>query len=431
MNLIKDYESALTWMNQQKSSVTRQGLEKIYYALSLLGNPHQSLTTIHIGGTNGKGSTTAFLKSLFQTHGIKTGTFTSPHISRFNERITFNGKDISDQEVIDLVNQLIPINEQMAQSPYSRLGFFELYTVMMFVYFARVQPDVCLIEVGLGGRFDSTNVIKSPYTVITSIGLDHTEKLGSSLEAIASQKAGIIHEQSQVYLGEMADSARAVIEDHAQKVGAVINQVDKASFIRSSIGQGTRFLWHDTAYEIPLLGQHQLNNVSLALSVFCQWMQDKGYPIDSDKIKLALNQTFWPGRLEKISDQPFILLDGAHNLQGIEALGKAIQEYFDDRPIHLFYAGLSRKNQKDQVAYLFQLDLASLTFTSFNHPQAMTVEDFRLLMEDQVAPDYELHFETDWTKILNNLSKDKTYLVTGSLYFIAQVRDYILARKNG
>ncbi|HFI0462751.1 TPA: folylpolyglutamate synthase/dihydrofolate synthase family protein [Streptococcus suis] len=427
MKHIHTYDQALAWIDAQKSLVSRTSLDKIYYALEYLGNPHLSLTTIHIGGTNGKGSTTTYLKEMLKSHGLVVGTFTSPHIRRFNERIGYDGRDISDQELIDLVNHMIPVNDYMEKSPYSRLTFFELYTVMMFTYFSWVKPDVCLIEVGIGGTFDCTNVIKSPYVAISSIGLDHTDKLGNTLVEIADQKAGIIYPGAQVFTGPLAIEALAVIANKCQSEGATLHQFEPGQSLETSLEKGTSFVWRDQAYHIHMLGDHQVANASLALGLFNQWMLDHDRSVDYSMVQAALRESHWPGRMEKIQTNPLIFLDGAHNLQGLMTLGQSINTYFKGYGIHLIYAGLSSKNQSAHIAYLMSLPLTKITFCQFDHSQSMALDEFKyLVQEDKAHPDMQVDFAEDWEPILNSNSDQQVTIVTGSLYFVSQVRNHLL-----
>lgn len=194
-------EQATAWLDAQTNPKQRIGLKKIETAMNYVNNPHLGLPVIHITGTNGKGSTTTFLKELLLSQGLAVGTFTSPHIMRFNERISYNGENISDDDLIRIIEQMVEVNEYMETTEYGRLIFFELYTVMMALYFQEKQPDVCLIEVGIGGENDCTNVFKADLAILTTIGLDHEDLLGDTVEAVATEKSGIIKEKSIVVTG--------------------------------------------------------------------------------------------------------------------------------------------------------------------------------------------------------------------------------------
>ena len=218
-------KEAISWLDTQKSSVPSNngsGVEKVKVALSFIGNPHHGIPAIHITGTNGKGSTTAFLRELLLSQGLQVGTFTSPHIMTFKERFTFNGELISDEDLLSIVEEMVHVNEYMEQTEFGRLVFFELYTVMMAIYFKMKKPDVCLIEVGIGGRRDCTSVIEGQISIITTIGLDHSDKLGNTVEEVAAEKAGLIKRGTQVVTGLIEQGPLNVIEDYAREMNAAI-----------------------------------------------------------------------------------------------------------------------------------------------------------------------------------------------------------------
>nr|WP_276934185.1 Mur ligase family protein [Globicatella sulfidifaciens] len=430
--MIRTIEEAIQWMDDQQTEVHRVGLNKIQVALDFVGNPQRGLKTIHIGGTNGKGSVTAYLRNLFMKHGFTVGVFTSPHIMKFNERISLNGEAIDDETVIRLVKKMVELNEYMATTPYSRLVFFELYTVMMFLYFNEVQPDICLIEVGLGGLNDCTNVIDSKDILITTIGKDHVEQLGHTYREIAQQKAGIIHGDADVFIGELPAEAEAEIERICAIEGATLYRLgqDATYEIQSqSLTQGSIFQFnnHDI-YCINMIGKHQIHNASLSLLFFQHWMRKYGHVIDTQLEHQALFETKWIGRMEKLSNQPLIYIDGAHNEAGLNALANTMQTYLADKKIKLIYSGLMTKNQLEHVNLLLKMPLAEIVFTEFEHPNSMLVDDFELLVKQQPEINIPTRFSIDWEHELTPGDQD-ILVVTGSLYFIAQVRAHYLKKE--
>lgn len=425
---ITHYEEAIQWMDDQKNDIHRMGLEKIKLALNHVGNPHLGLRTIHIGGTNGKGSVTSYLKNMLLEHGLTVGTFTSPHIMKFNERMTFNGVEIDDETVIRLVNQMVELNAFMEQTPYGRLVFFELYTIMMFIYFNEVQPDVCLVEVGIGGASDCTNVIDSKDILITTIGLDHVEKLGDTYELIAAQKAGIIHGDADVFIGELPDDAVSAIKEVCQKEGAILHQLSidgVYQILSQSLIDGSVFSLNNEVYHIKMLGTHQIHNASLAIIFFEHWMNKYGYRINVETMKFALFNTSWLGRMEKLSDCPLIFLDGAHNEAGLIALQQTMATYLENKKIKVIYTGLQTKNQAAHVELLLAMPVNKIVFTQFNHLQAMPLSEFKQLINEQPESLIEVDYIEDWQSQLKDQNYDVT-IVTGSLYFISTVRKYML-----
>lgn len=430
--MIRTIEEAIEWMDDQQTEVHRVGLNKIKVALDFVGNPQRGLKTIHIGGTNGKGSVTAYLRNLFMKHGFTVGGFTSPHIMKFNERISLNGEAIDDETVIRLVNKMVELNEYMATTPYSRLVFFELYTVMMFLYFNEVQPDICLIEVGLGGLNDCTNVLDSKDILITTIGKDHVERLGHTYREIAQQKAGIIHGDADVFIGELPAEAEAEIERICAIEGATLYRLgqDATYEIQShSLTQGSIFRFNSQdSYCINMIGKHQIHNASLSLLFFQHWMRKYGHVIDTQLEHQALFETKWIGRMEKLSNQPLIYIDGAHNEAGLNALADTMQTYLADKKIKLIYSGLMTKNQLSHVNLLLKMPLAEIVFTEFEHPNSMLVDDFELLVKQHPEINIPTRFSIDWEHELTPGDQDML-VVTGSLYFIAQVRAHYLNKE--
>lgn len=427
--MLRTIEEAIQWMDEQQTEVHRVGLDKIRVALEYVGNPQLGLNTIHIGGTNGKGSVTAYLRNLFMKHGFTVGGFTSPHIMKFNERISFNGQEIDDETVIRLVNQMVKVNEYMEQTPYSRLVFFELYTVMMFLYFKEVQPDICLIEVGLGGLNDCTNVINAKDILITTIGMDHVERLGHTYREIAQQKAGIIHGDADVFIGELPEEAAAEIERICAIEGATLyrlGQDAKYEIQSQSLTKGSIFNYNNQdIYCINMIGKHQIHNASLSLLFFKHWAKKYGYEINNQLEHEALFETKWIGRMEKLSNQPLIYIDGAHNEAGLKALADTMKTYLADKKIKLIYSGLLTKNQLEHVNLLIEMPLAEIVFTEFEHPNSMLVEEFELLVKEHPENTIPTRFVIDWEQEINPGEQD-VLVVTGSLYFIAQVRAYYL-----
>lgn len=430
--MIRTIEEAIQWMDDQQTEVHRVGLNKIQVALDFVGNPQRGLKTIHIGGTNGKGSVTAYLRNLFMKHGFNVGGFTSPHIMKFNERISLNGEAIDDETVIRLVNKMVELNEYMATTPYSRLVFFELYTVMMFLYFNEVQPDICLIEVGLGGLNDCTNVINSKDILITTIGKDHVERLGHTYREIAQQKAGIIHGDADVFIGELPAEAKAEIERICAIEGATLYRLGQDATYeiqRQSLTQGSIFRFNNQdSYCINMIGKHQIHNASLSLLFFQHWMRKYGHVIDTQLEHQALFETKWIGRMEKLSNQPLIYIDGAHNEAGLNALADTMQTYLADKRIKLIYSGLMTKNQLEHVNLLLKMPLVEIVFTEFEHPNSMLVDDFELLVKQHPENNIPTRFSIDWEQELTPGNQD-VLVVTGSLYFIAQVRAYYLKKE--
>lgn len=436
-------EQATAWLDAQKNPKQRIGLKKIEIAMNYVNNPHLGLPVIHITGTNGKGSTTTFLKELLLSQGLAVGTFTSPHIMRFNERISYNGENISDDDLIRIIEQMVEVNEYMETTEYGRLIFFELYTVMMALYFQEKQPDVCLIEVGIGGENDCTNVFKADLAILTTIGLDHEDLLGDTVEAVATEKSGIIKEKSIVVTGPIQASPLNVVSERAKLMNGshVKFDVDYGfDNIQNLKENGSSFdFWqvvdgqkHVRNWQITMLGRYQIDNATIALKAFIAWMSHHGQYINFEDAAYALKHTKWMARMEKISENPIIYIDGAHNAHGLTALKSLVDEYFYDKEITILYAGLSTKNQDEQLPILQSFEADNLYLTQFDHRKAMSIDDFEELADELLDTSFEM--VEDWQSFLLEFvekadeTKERILLVTGSLYFVSDVRQLFLKK---
>lgn len=428
-------DTALEWMNSQTNTITRTSLDKIRLAFEYLGNPQEGLPVIHITGTNGKGSTTAYLRDMLLSQGLKVGTFTSPHIMVFNERLTYNGQLISDEDLLALLNKMYEVNEYMDTTEHGRLVFFEIYTIMMGLYFSWKQPDVCLIEVGIGGYSDATNVIDGKISVITTIGLDHADKLGDTVEAVSMEKSGIIKHGADVVTGDVPESCFSVFHEKALEEEAEEYRYGKnfrPTEIQNLKHQGSKFIWDNDDVSQPIhitmVGEHQIHNATVALQVFYLWMTKHAQiSIDWQKAQTAINQTKWLARMEKIHDKPLIYIDGAHNVTGLQAVHDMMRDYFNEFHFSILYAGLSTKNQEEQLPMILELGADQVYLTEFAHNKAMTAFDFEHLdLDDERLPEM-----VQWKDYIQNyliapVDDQHLLLVTGSLYFVSEVREFVL-----
>lgn len=433
-------QDAIDWLGTQSNVRKKTTNDKVNAALDFLGHPERDLPILHITGTNGKGSVSAYLKNLLISQGLKVGTFTSPHIMRMNERITFDGQDISDEDLKALIEKMVPVNEYLASTEHGRLVYFENYTVMMALYFQEKQPDVIVTEVGIGGTMDSTNVMDAPVAVITTVALDHADKLGNTIEEVASNKAGIIKKGAKVVLGRIGENALKVIEEKVDLEGATPYRLDQEYGYRDRLNllsEGSNFIyWNEEhpegiegRWQTQMLGEFQVDNSVVAITAFNLWMEHFGQAIDVPKAQLALAQTQWIARMEKIHDKPTIYIDGAHNKHGLLAISKLVDEYFQDKKITLLYAGLMTKNQQDQLEVLHQMNADTLNLTTFSHYEAMDLDGFQATAERSSLQPGDYHLIEDWQGFVKDFiqenDSDHLLLVTGSLYFVSAVRQLI------
>ncbi|PMQ74922.1 bifunctional folylpolyglutamate synthase/dihydrofolate synthase [Listeria monocytogenes] len=424
---LNSYEEALDWIHGTLRLGIKPGLARMEYMMEKLNHPEKANKWVHIAGTNGKGSTLTFVRNALEEAGYKAGTFTSPYIEVFNERISVNGEPISDEMIVSLANRIKPIAEELEKTVYGPSSEFEIITAMMFLCFADyVSIDIGIIEVGLGGRLDSTNILVPLVSVITTIGMDHMEFLGDTIEQIASEKAGIIKPGIPVVSGAIQKEAQEVIAEIATKNKSNVTQLNKAFSMHNENGNIT----YKTIYgeeisnlSIGLFGLHQLNNAAVAIKVLQYLNTFSTFEIDLAAIRKGLEKAFWPGRMEKIISNPFIMLDGAHNPEGIKTFAHSVQKY--PGPKKIIVSILADKNYQEMLAMLKSIPNAEIILTTFDYPRAMMAEEVI-----QIGKNEGISLNPDWQQALNNLYETETntkIFITGSLYFISEVRKYLLA----
>lgn len=427
-------EEAVEWIHSRLSFGSRPGLDRVNELLRRVGNPEKKVPIIHIAGTNGKGSTVTFLRCMLEELGLKVGTFTSPYIEQFNERIAINGQGIPDNEIIKYVEKYQKIIKEMDQEPaVAGITEFEVLTVMGFAYFFDQQVDIAVVEVGLGGLLDSTNVARPMLTAITTIGMDHTEILGDTLEKIAFQKAGIIKPKIPVVTGNIEEAAFAVINEAAKAKHSPVyryGQNYSAEYLHPDQSWGEVFhFWGENgkipAIKIPLLGRHQVENAAVAIQLFSLYCQMKQINYTDRDIYQGVKKARWPARMEKLSAEPLIILDGAHNDHAIHRLVENLKKEFPTREINILFSALATKNVDQMIKQLKKIPNVHLYLTSFEYPKAVdltTLDHF----EDEKTEIVSL-WQFGLAEILEKMSADDLLVVTGSLYFVSQVRELLLS----
>ncbi|MGU7930512.1 bifunctional folylpolyglutamate synthase/dihydrofolate synthase [Streptococcus suis] len=397
------------WLNTKQGQVFHYKMEKIEYALELLGNPQFAVPVIHVAGTNGKGSTIAFMRQLFQAHGMRVGSFVSPHMVSVHDRICIDSQPISDHDFQHYLQKVYDLEQEVA-TRYEPFRYFEVMVLIMFLYFKDQQPDLALVEVGIGGLLDTTNVVAPALSVITSIGMDHQDLLGSTLREIAEQKAGIIKENVPVVLGPLSPETTAICRHIAQDNQAPVYQFGQEFTYKA--GQFSNADLELSELVLGLAGQHQEENAAVALQTFLLYMASSQQAISPQLIQQALAQTSWPGRLELVVQEPKIYLDGAHNVPAIERLIEFIQE--QEEPVTILFSALRRKDFQEMLELLEEkLPHTALVLTSFAYDGALSEENRQ--GRDYVE-NYQQFIE-DWQS-----SEQGMLIVTGSLYFISEVR---------
>ena len=367
------YEEALEYIHGVSWTFCKPGLERISELCEKLGNPEKKLKFVHVAGTNGKGSFCSMLDSVLRAAGYKVGLYTSPYIREFNERMRVDGKNIENEALADITERVRPIAEAMTDKPTE----FELITAIAFQYFYEAGCDVVILEAGMGGRLDSTNVIREPYlSVITGIALDHTDYLGDTVEKIALEKAGIIKDTSPILYGGEDDAAREVIREVARERASTFYDVDyKRIENLTSTLDGSEFDFDGyKGIKINLLGLYQPKNAALVLSAV-NILNKVGLNISPDAVKLGLSVAKWPARFEIICRDPLVIFDGAHNPQGISSAVLSIQHYFKDEKVYVLTGVLRDKDHNFIASELSKIADKAFTLTPMS-PRALSAEDY-------------------------------------------------------
>lgn len=412
------------------------GLESISLLLNALDNPQNHLKFIHIAGTNGKGSVSTMLSTVLKTAGYQTGLYTSPALERFNERIRLNNAPIPDEDLNQLTAKVKEACDRLVAEGHPHPTGFEIETALAFLYFYEQKADICIIEVGMGGRLDATNIIPSPEVcVIMRIDLDHTDYLGDTIAAIAAEKAAIIKTGSHAVVYPQLKEARDVIVEAAKDCDAGITLVspDDIKVLASSL-DGQKLLYQKKngisgldEFTLSLLGNHQSLNCLTVLETLEVLIQ-KGYQITVDHIKQALSHVVFHGRFEILNRDPLILIDGAHNPNGIESFVTNIKTYFPQQKINLYFGMLADKDIHCALDYLMPVT---------EEVHTLTPENDRALPADQMAElihrDYgkQVNFYDSIEEAVNSIDledHDKINVFVGSLYMIGVARGYLVKR---
>ena len=424
------------WIANYRTDQPHFGLERMVELLALRGNPHLKLKVIHIGGTNGKGSTIAFLKSMLEKMGLRVGVFSSPYLIHYTDQIAINGESIPEARLEVLMSEYRSLLEGEYAPALQGTTEFEIITAIAYDYFASEQVDVAIMEVGMGGLLDSTNVCQPILTGITTIGLDHVALLGDSLEAIAEQKAGIIKQEVPLVTGNIVPEALAVINQiaKAKEAPRLVYGEDYQVSHQESVGTGEVFdyssLVRQGRFQTGLLGLHQVENAGMALALLDSYCQATGRELpDNALVAQALEETSWPGRFEVVSRSPLMILDGAHNPHAIKALLAALEERFVDYHKEILFTCIKTKALEDMLDLLETLPDTELTLTHFDDGRATAEEVLR-----QAAHSRNLNYQS-WQAFLDqkkpeNEEEKTVRIITGSLYFLSQVRAYLMERKN-
>ncbi len=369
-----NYEEALQYIHSVNWTFCKPGLERIAKLCEALGNPQEHLRFIHVAGTNGKGSTCAMLENILRQAGYRTGLYTSPYIVSFNERMRVNGENISNEMLAELTERIKPIADAMEDKPTE----FELITALAFEYFYRSACDVVVLEVGLGGRLDSTNIIKTPLlSIITGIDFDHTGLLGNTIQEIAAEKAGIIKEGCPVVYGGLENAACRTIRAIAERRRASFHTVDRSTYVKKSATlDGTVFDYLQYQdLQLSLLGEYQPYNATVVLTALQILAEKRGMAVSEEAVRQGLRQVRWQARFEMLSREPLVLYDGGHNPDGVNAAVKSIREYFPEQKIFVLSGVMEDKDFDAMIEALKPVTAKAFTVTPDN-PRALKAVEY-------------------------------------------------------
>lgn len=401
-----DINHALEVLMNRYQIVSEYKLENIQNLAATLNNPQNQLKTIHIGGTNGKGSTTDYLRSILQTQGYKVATFTSPHLISHHDRFRINNQSISDEDLLRHINLTTPYWDE-----YS-LSMFEIDVFIAINYFLEQKVDIAIFEVGLGGRLDATNIISPIVSAITNISYDHMKILGDTLEEIAHEKAGIIKEEGLVITGEQRPQLNEIFKNKAQREITITPAITDYQLNSDNI----TYHYRDQEIHLQTLALYQIKNSQLAFEIAYQLNQHQLLEVSTQSIIQGLQNTFWQGRFEKMQDNPPVFIDGAHNEAGIEELINTLKLFKE--PIFIVFSAVADKNY-DKMIEKLEAITQDIIVTEFDFKRASTAENLALGHHVRIIKDYKEAIET-------SIKETKgVVVITGSLYFISDVRQYL------
>lgn len=423
-------KSTLEYLESLRTLGSNYGLERTERLLELIGNPHKKLKLIHIAGTNGKGSTSAILGEILMEHGLKIGFFNSPHLEDIEETIRINNENIKEEDFVDLINEIKPFVEQVVEEGFNHPTEFEVLTCIMFLYLYRQDIDFGIIEVGLGGRLDSTNVLTPILSIITSISLDHTNILGNTLQEITKEKSGIIKKNIPIITCMQKDESMKVITEAAIKSGSDLVIINPNSYKFLNMDNDTiitqRVLVNlkgkEEVLNLSLLGTHQIINLSLALEALKELEALNYIEIDIEKIKVATKKVKWKGRLEILNKNPYIVIDGAHNVDGIKFLKGNLNNYFKYKNLYLILGILADKEVEKMLEIIAPLAKEVYTVTP-NSIRAKSFDELRVLSEEYNKNSFGFdNYEEAVKHALKKASDEDLILACGSLYMIGNIR---------
>ncbi|MBQ3702752.1 MAG: bifunctional folylpolyglutamate synthase/dihydrofolate synthase [Oscillospiraceae bacterium] len=415
-----DYQEALAYLNNVEFFGSKPGLERVGALLETLGSPQKGMKFVHIAGTNGKGSCAAMAASILKAAGYKTGLYTSPYLYRFNERMQINGKQIPDEKLAEIVTRLKPAAEAMEDHP----TVFELMTAAALLWYREEACDIVVLEVGLGGRFDATNIIDAPEAaVIMNIGLDHTEILGDTLEQIAFEKAGIIKPGTEAVLYQQGEGVTDVVRRRCEELGVALHIADFSQIqLEFDSIYGQSFTYKGNPYALPLLGAHQLKNAATVLELV-EVLRARGWKLEQSDVEHGLYAVHWPGRFELLSEEPLFIVDGGHNPQCAQTVRDNLLRYFPDKRRILLLGVLADKDYPELTAILNEVADEYICITPLSPKRALPAKELANFLNRYNKPVAVCDTIRDGVSLALDRSDDKSVVcAVGSLYSVGEIR---------
>lgn len=417
------YEDALDYLYSLQKFGIKFGLNSTENLLARLGNPHHRLRCIHIAGTNGKGSTAATLSSVLKQHGLRVSLYTSPHLVRFTERFRINEREAPPERILEVYQRVRQVVDDLEPPT-----FFEMVTAMAFHYFAEEEVDWAIIEVGMGGRLDATNVIRPGVSVITNIAFDHEEYLGTTLAAITREKAGIIKHQVPVVIGARQPQVQAILKATCLREKAPLYRLGKDFRVKRNPDGSFRYQglkWRFPSLDLNLSGWHQFHNAALALATLEVLEKENTFTLNAEALRQGFLQVYWPARLEVLQEKPLVILDGAHNPNGAECLRSALKRAYPERRLHLVLGIMADKNIRGILNRLLP-GAETAIFTQPKYARAADPETLRrfarpYLQRHYVIPDPGTAIQ----QAKAFAAPEDVICIAGSLYFAGEVKELL------
>lgn len=410
------------FFESRKQYGIKPGLDRVNMLLKSVNNPQNDIKAVHITGTNGKGSTVAYLNDSLLAQNYNVGIFSSPSLTGLCGHIVINNQEITEEQFSYYLNMLMPYIKELDNQD-NHPSEFEIITVIAFLYF-RGNVNIALIETGMGARLDTTNCIVPIVSVITMIDIDHTQFLGETIEQITYEKAGIVKENVPVVVGDVSPESKKIIVNETKRLTAPLYFLNNDFLFEQN--DSNKFTYIDSEHKLNISlnmdGHHQIHNASVALKVLTL-LNRNNYNMNWDSVVKSIAKTLVPGRFEQLLANPSIILDGAHNESSMKALIETVQTKFKDKETHIIFAAFKDKQLK-QLSQHIKKNFSSITLTSFDHPRAAKTNEISKFFNER-----DVMINDDWKTVINDVfikRNENNYIITGSLHFIFLVRQHIL-----